>query len=67
MIGYLKHYKKDTGPYIIIVPKSTLQNWKNEFSKWCPSLKTVTLIGSQEERDRTIDEVIKPRDFEVFF
>ena len=23
---------------MVIVPKSTLQNWKNEFTRWCPSL-----------------------------
>lgn len=38
------------GPHIVIVPKSTLANWMNEFKKWCPSLRAVCLIGDQETR-----------------
>ena len=30
-----------SGPHIVLVPKSTLANWMNEFSRWCPSLRTV--------------------------
>lgn len=50
LLGFMKHYKNLPGPHIVIVPKSTLQNWINEFAKWCPSLRTVCLIGLQEER-----------------
>lgn len=50
LLGFMKHYKNVPGPHIVIVPKSTLQNWMNEFSKWCPSLRTLCLIGGQEER-----------------
>ena len=53
ILGYLQHYQKIQGklvlcklfqtknfkgPHLVIVPKSTLQNWKNEFTRWCPSL-----------------------------
>lgn len=36
----------------MIVPKSTLANWMNEFKKWVPSLRAVCLIGDQEARVR---------------
>ena len=44
MIGYLKFYKQLSGPHIVIVPKSTLQNWKNEFEKWTPDIKVRLMI-----------------------
>lgn len=50
LLGFMKHYKNSAGPHIVIVPKSTLTNWMNEFEKWCPSVKAVCLIGDQEAR-----------------
>ena len=28
-----------SGPHMVLVPKSTLGNWMNEFKKWCPTLR----------------------------
>lgn len=50
LLGFMKHYKNTPGPHIVIVPKSTLSNWMNEFKKWCPTLRAVCLIGDQEAR-----------------
>lgn len=47
---YMKHYRSIPGPHMVIVPKSTLANWMNEFKKWCPSIRAVCLIGDQEAR-----------------
>jgi SNF2 family DNA or RNA helicase len=49
----MKHYRSIQGPHIVIVPKSTLANWMNEFKKWCPSLRAVCLIGDQNARVST--------------
>uniref|UniRef100_A0AAF5D643 Uncharacterized protein n=2 Tax=Strongyloides stercoralis TaxID=6248 RepID=A0AAF5D643_STRER len=65
LLGYMKHYKGFNGPFLIILPKSTLANWENEFHKWCPSLKTVILKGTADERSNIIKEYILPSKFEV--
>lgn len=53
LIGYLIETKKNNGPYLIIVPLSTMSNWALEFSKWAPTVnvsikpiaETVKLAG----------------------
>lgn len=65
LLGYMKHYKNHASPHLVIVPKSTLHNWKNEFQRWCPSLKVVHLLGMQEERQKQIVEEILPGGWEV--
>uniref|UniRef100_A0A1I8PAI2 Chromatin-remodeling complex ATPase chain Iswi n=1 Tax=Stomoxys calcitrans TaxID=35570 RepID=A0A1I8PAI2_STOCA len=65
LLGYLKHFKNQAGPHIVIVPKSTLQNWLNEFQKWCPSLRAVCLIGDQEARNTFIRDVLLPGEWDV--
>jgi SNF2 family DNA or RNA helicase len=41
----MKHFRNINGPHMVLVPKSTLANWMNEFKKWCPTLRAVCLIG----------------------
>ncbi|XP_046395303.1 chromatin-remodeling complex ATPase chain Iswi [Ischnura elegans] len=65
LLGYMKHYRNIHGPHIVIVPKSTLANWMNEFKKWCPSLCAVCLIGDQETRNNFIRETLMPGEWDV--
>lgn len=59
LLGYIKHCRHKHGPHMVIVPKSTLSNWMNEFARWVPSLRTVSLIGNHEERvNTTISELL---------
>ena len=52
LLGYLKNIRGINGPFLVIVPKSTLFNWKEEFARWCPSLRTVIITGNKDERVR---------------
>ena len=38
-------------PHLIVVPVSTLPNWKREFEKFCPGMNVMTFYGSQVERE----------------
>lgn len=50
LLGYLKHFKGIRGPFLLLVPKSTVGNWLRELSHWCPSLNVECLKGTKEER-----------------
>ncbi|CAJ0929727.1 unnamed protein product, partial [Mesorhabditis belari] len=65
LLGYMKHCKKDVGPYLVINPKSTCLNWIKEIEKWCPTLKAVSLIGDKDERKAVIQEQILSGEFDV--
>merc|ERR1719330_215356 len=42
--------KRNMGPYLIIVPLSTLSNWMLEFDKWAPSVVALAYKGSPQGR-----------------
>ena len=49
----------------MIVPKSTIPNWKKEFAKWTPNLKLVHLEPTQEKRDECLAEMFKTDNMDV--
>jgi SWI/SNF-related matrix-associated actin-dependent regulator of chromatin subfamily A protein 2/4 len=50
LITYLMEVKKVNGPYLIIVPLSTLANWVNEFRKWSPGVSIIVFKGNPQIR-----------------
>lgn len=64
-LGYLRHIMGITGPHLITVPKSTLDNWKREFAKWTPEVNVLVLQGAKEERHQLINERLVDENFDV--
>ncbi|KAG8169173.1 hypothetical protein KVR01_001922 [Diaporthe batatas] len=64
-LGYLRHIMGITGPHLITVPKSTLDNWKREFAKWTPEVNVLVLQGAKEERQQLIADRLESEDFDV--
>jgi SNF2 family DNA or RNA helicase len=58
LLAYLMEMKSNNGPFLIVVPLSTLSNWVNEFNKWAPEVLKVVYKGAPDERKRVFrDEV----------
>jgi SWI/SNF-related matrix-associated actin-dependent regulator of chromatin subfamily A member 5 len=64
-LGYLRFIGGITGPYLVVVPKSTLDNWKREFGKWIPEINVLVLQGAKEERQQLINERLVDENFDV--
>ncbi|KAI5474957.1 chromatin remodelling complex ATPase chain ISW1 [Pseudohyphozyma bogoriensis] len=64
-LGYLKYHREIAGPHLVIVPKSTLDNWAREFEKWVPGFKVAMLRGGKEERAEIVANQILPQTFDV--
>jgi SWI/SNF-related matrix-associated actin-dependent regulator of chromatin subfamily A member 5 len=65
ILAFLREYKKIKGPHIIIAPKTTLGNWKNEFDKWFPDCNVVKLIATKEERTEILANSVITQKFDV--
>uniref|UniRef100_A0A667ZEE3 SWI/SNF related BAF chromatin remodeling complex subunit ATPase 4a n=1 Tax=Myripristis murdjan TaxID=586833 RepID=A0A667ZEE3_9TELE len=64
LITYLMEYKRINGPFLIIVPLSTLSNWVYEFDKWAPSVVKVSYKGSPAAR-RSFVPILRSGKFNV--
>lgn len=50
LITYLIEKKQQMGPFLVIVPLSTLTNWNNEFEKWAPGVSRIVYKGPPNQR-----------------
>ncbi|XP_057327436.1 ATP-dependent helicase brm-like isoform X2 [Microplitis mediator] len=64
LVTHLMEKKKVNGPFLIIVPLSTLSNWVLEFEKWAPSVIVVSYKGSPAGR-RAIQSQMRATKFNV--
>lgn len=65
LITHLIEVKKQNGPYLVLVPLSTIPNWSQEFSKWAPSVSKVVYKGTPTERKELQKTHIKHENFQV--
>ncbi len=64
-IHAVQEYHNATGPYLVVTPKSTLNNWMKEFNKWLPSCRVVLLQGNATERNSILKQQLVPGKFDV--
>ncbi|OLN85816.1 Chromatin structure-remodeling complex subunit snf21 [Colletotrichum chlorophyti] len=61
LVTYLIERKKQDGPYLVIVPLSTLTNWTLEFEKWAPSVSKIVYKGPPLARKQQQDKIRQGR------
>jgi len=64
-LGYLRYICEINGPHLVVVPKSTLDNWKREFARWTPDIDVLVLQGNKDERQQLINERLLEEEFDV--
>ncbi|KAE9606295.1 putative DNA helicase chromatin remodeling SNF2 family [Lupinus albus] len=51
MLGFLQNAQKIHGPFLVVVPLSTLSNWAKEFRKWLPDMNIIVYVGTRASRE----------------
>lgn len=50
-LSYLFHQHFLYGPFLLVVPLSTLTSWQREFEAWAPEINVVVYIGDLGSRN----------------
>ena len=50
----LLHQEHKVWPFLVVVPHSTVPNWKREIKLWNPSLRVVAYFGGKEARGLSV-------------
>lgn len=56
ILSYLEN-NENPKPSIVVCPSSLTLNWKNEITKFAPSIKTIVISGNAEERKTQINSI----------
>lgn len=51
ILSYLFHSMEQYGPFLIVVPLSTLPAWQMQLAQWAPDLNVIAYIGSRPSRE----------------
>ncbi len=62
-IAFISHLfeMKVYGPFLVVAPLSTIQNWSREFSRFAPSIPTLVYHGSKEDRKEMRDRIAEKK------
>jgi chromodomain-helicase-DNA-binding protein 1 len=50
-LSYLFHELHQYGPFLVIVPLSTITAWQTQFAAWAPDINVITYIGNALARE----------------
>ncbi|KAI0029970.1 SNF2 family N-terminal domain-containing protein [Vararia minispora EC-137] len=50
-LSYLFHQMHQYGPFLVIVPLSTITAWQSQFATWAPDLNVIMYVGTAPARD----------------
>jgi chromodomain-helicase-DNA-binding protein 1 len=50
-LSYLFHTQQQYGPFLVVVPLSTINAWAMQFRTWAPDLNVIVYMGSAASRD----------------
>ncbi|GAB0494115.1 hypothetical protein MMPV_005405 [Pyropia vietnamensis] len=65
LLAYLVHVKQQRGPFLVIVPLSTMSNWVRELNAWAPSLVKVVYRGDPNTRRHLQATAMRPGTFQI--
>ena len=52
LVQYLMNQYQNYGPYLVVVPLSTVATWQSEFRRWAPEINVVVYLGDIASRNR---------------
>ncbi|NXF28806.1 CHD2 protein, partial [Nyctibius bracteatus] len=58
-LSYLFHQHQLYGPFLVVVPLSTLTSWQREFEVWAPEINVVVYIGDLMSRNMVCNRKAK--------
>ncbi|KAL8602933.1 hypothetical protein ACOMHN_057243 [Nucella lapillus] len=61
MLTWLTATSGDDRPHLVVVPRSVLENWVQEFNRFSPKLRVKAYIGDKEARAGTSQQIKKSR------
>lgn len=50
-VYFLQNAQQIYGPFLVVVPLSTLSNWAKEFRKWLPDMNVIVYVGTRASRE----------------
>jgi len=51
ILSYLFHEMEQYGPFLVVVPLSTLPAWQMQLGQWAPDLNVIPYIGNSKSRE----------------